>query len=577
MTKNLRLRAIGILVLSAILFVMPIGAIFANSSMTAPVMAAEDTEGGSTEDSGAASDNNPVDENGSDESGDVSGNEGDSASDNETGEGDEGETEEPVKLTCTCTEHCAGAYSYNASCEACATDYKNCEYVNPNVTISISVPEGWYNDKAKVTIAVRDAKDTGNFEIVKIEAKIGQNGSWQDITEDKYIEITENCSVYVQVTDQNNKVYSKNRSIRCFDRTNPTLNAAVSNGLLTVVGYDNDSGIKAFYVNGYEFTEFTNNTLNIRLQQFDTGYEYFTVQAMDRSGNMSEVYKTKNPYYDDDPSDDDDKGASTLPTDATASNPSHATAEVTEHTKTDSQGNTTYSSKQEQEKHQSMAEADAAEEAEKQGDSDEERAETGKEFYTIQTESEKVFYLIIDRDGEEERVYFLTEIDENDLMNTVSNTSETLPKNSAALESAIPSNDAALNNNNVESEVTVSDAVVSDNDTDEPGEEEPVEEEPVVEEPKPQSSMPTYIIIGIIGAIAIGAWYYLKMVKGKKEDFLDEDDEEDDEEEYYESDDEEESNGDDFFNMDDDDTIPGAPVTEDMSDDVADTIDDDEE
>lgn len=384
--------------------------------------------------------------------------------------------------------------------------------------------------------------------------------------------------MYVQVTDQNNKVYSKNRSIRCFDRTNPTLNAAVSNGLLTIVGYDNDSGIKAFYVNGYEFTEFTNNTLNIRLQQFDTGYEYFTVQPMDRSGNMSEVYKTKNPYYDDDPSDDDDKGASTLPTDATASNPSHATAEVTEHTKTDSQGNTTYSSKQEQEKHQSMAEADATEEAEKNQNSDA-PAETGKEFYTIQTQSEKVFYLIIDRDGEEERVYFLTEIDENDLMNTTSNNSETLPKNSAALESAIPSNDAALNNNNVESEVTVSDGVVSENDTtEEPGEEEPVEEEPVVEEPKPQSSMAIYLIIGIIAAGAIGAWYYLKMVKGKKEDFLDEDDDEDDEEEYYESDDEEESNGDDFFNMDDDDdAMPGAPVTEDMSDDVADTIDDDEE
>lgn len=583
MTKNLRLRAIGILVLSAILFVMPIGAIFANSSMTAPVMAAEDNEGGSTDESGAASDNEATDESGNDESGETgdaeSGDDG-SASDNDAGEGDEGgegETEEPVKLTCTCTEHCAGIYSYNANCEACAADYKNCEYVNPNVTISISVPDGWYNDKARVTIAVRDAKDTGNFEIVKIEAKIGQNGSWQDITEDKYIEITENCSVYVQVTDQNGKVYSKNRSIRCFDRTNPTLNAAVSNGLLTVVGHDNDSGIKAFYVNGYEFTEFTNNTLNIRLQQFDTGYEYFTVQAMDNAGNMSEVYKTKNPYYDDDPSDDDDKGASTLPTDATASNPSHATAEVTEHTKTDSQGNTTYSSKQEQEKHQSMAEADAAEEAEKNQNSDA-PAETGKEFYTIQTQSEKVFYLIIDRDGEEERVYFLTEIDENDLMNTTSNNSETLPKNSAALESAIPSNDAALNNNNVESEVTVSDGVVSENDTtEEPGDEEPVEEEPEVEEPKPQSSMATYLIIGIIGAGAIGAWYYLKMVKGKKEDFLDEDDEEDDEEEYYESDDEDESNGDDFFNMDDDDTIPGAPVTEDMSEDVADTIDDDEE
>lgn len=42
----------------------------------------------------------------------------------------------------------------------------------------------------------------------------------------------------------------------------------------------------------------------------------------------------------------------------------------------------------------------------------------GKEFYTIQTASDKVFYLIIDRDEDEEMVYFLTEISENDLLNT---------------------------------------------------------------------------------------------------------------------------------------------------------------
>ena len=48
-----------------------------------------------------------------------------------------------------------------------------------------------------------------------------------------------------------------------------------------------------------------------------------------------------------------------------------------------------------------------------------------------------LLYLIIDRDGEEEMVYFLTEITENDLLNATSDNSETLPKNSAALESAI--------------------------------------------------------------------------------------------------------------------------------------------
>ncbi len=96
-----------------------------------------------------------------------------------------------------------------------------------------------------------------------------------------------------------------------------------------------------------------------------------------------------------------------------------------------------------------FAKADAAEKAES-GDKDNgnEKPGQGKEFYTIQTATDKVFYLIIDRDGEEETVYFLTEITENDLLNTTSDNSETLPKNSAALESAIRTEESALPNNN---------------------------------------------------------------------------------------------------------------------------------
>lgn len=61
-----------------------------------------------------------------------------------------------------------------------------------------------------------------------------------------------------------------------------------------------------------------------------------------------------------------------------------------------------------------------------------------------------MFYLVIDRDGDEEKVYFLTEVSENDLLNTTFDNSETLTKNSAALESAIPVKDAALDNNNTD-------------------------------------------------------------------------------------------------------------------------------
>ena len=36
--------------------------------------------------------------------------------------------------------------------------------------------------------------------------------------------------------------------------------------LLSIQAHDTDSGIKAIYVNGYEFTDHTNGALNIRLQ-----------------------------------------------------------------------------------------------------------------------------------------------------------------------------------------------------------------------------------------------------------------------------------------------------------------------
>jgi hypothetical protein len=42
-----------------------------------------------------------------------------------------------------------------------------------------------------------------------------------------------------------------------------------------------------------------------------------------------------------------------------------------------------------------------------------------KEFYTIKTKSDKVFYMIIDEKGGEDNVYLLTEVNENDLLNFV--------------------------------------------------------------------------------------------------------------------------------------------------------------
>jgi len=471
----------------------------------------------------------------------------------QTESGTEGETEggtvsgnEVPEPKCTCEKRCS-AYDFDKDCEVCAADYKDCEYKTPNVVIHINSPGGWYNEKAAVTFSVSDTAHTGNFEVAKIQAKVGQNGSWTDVTEDKKLEISENCTVYVQVTDQKGNTYERSRAIRCFDTAKPTLNAAVSDGLLSVQVHDTDSGAKAVYVNGYEFTELTNGTLNIRLQQFDAGYEYFTISAMDNAGNMSEIYKTKNPYYKDPADESDENPAKQLPANAEATKPGNATGTVTEHTRTDGDGNTVPQTPEEQKK-QEFAKADAEEKAES-GDTEKEQSKQGKEFYTIQTASDKVFYLIIDRDGEEEMVYFLTEITENDLLNATSDNSETLPKNSAALESAIPTEESALPNNNGEmpedTEQTEEDTEDVEN-TEETESTEETEPEEKTEEPNPFIS---YILMGALAIAFIGGAYYFKVVRKKKEDFIEDEDEDEEDEEELENENEEPEDGsrDEFF------------------------------
>lgn len=571
MQKILIRRIVASLILSVMLFALPVGAFLANSSTAVQVFAEDDVSGNETDGDGEAGENND------DNSGDESDEGGETGETGEEGEEEPTPTPEP-KPECICDSKCS-QYDHNDDCPVCSADYTKCEYVNPNVKITINTPSGWYSSgtNAKITFKVEDIADSGHFAIKSVRAKIGQNGSYQDVTEDMFIEISENCTVYVLVTDANDKSYERSRAIKCFDTTKPTLNAAVSDGLLTVQAVDKESGIKVIYVNGYEFTDgITNGTLNIRLSQFDAGYEYFTITAMDQAGNVSEVYKTKNPYYKDPNSDDDSNPAEQLPASAQATNPSSATANVTQHTQTDSNGNTTSQTPKtpEEQKKEEFARADAEEEAMKDAESEGEDMNLGKEFYTIQAASGKVFYLIIDRDGEEEVVYFLTEITENDLLNVTSDNSETLPKNSAALESQIPVTESALPNNNTEIDDTHEVETPVEETTDESVEETEEEPEAETEEPVKSNPLVGYLIMGIFGAGVIGAAYYFKVVKKKQDgDFVEDEDEEDDDEEYESESEESETDGDDdFFNDQETESERPAPTAE----DVADTIEDED-
>ena len=214
MTTKLSVKVIMSLILSAVLFCMPIGAFMANSGNTVSVQA-QDTD---------------AEENESETETPSTGTEEESESEQESSTVSGNDIPTPE---CTCKEKCS-QYSVDKECEVCKEDYSLCEYVNPNVKITINTPTGWHNDTTKVHILVEDVAKSGNFTVKSVQAKVAQNGSWTDITEDMYVEISENCTVYVLVTDQKGNTYEKNRYIKCFDFTKPTLNAAVSDGLLSV-------------------------------------------------------------------------------------------------------------------------------------------------------------------------------------------------------------------------------------------------------------------------------------------------------------------------------------------------------
>ncbi|MBQ7587490.1 MAG: DUF4366 domain-containing protein [Lachnospiraceae bacterium] len=497
------------------------------------------------------------------------------------GNGEEPEPEPTPEPECICDHKCR-QYDYNHDCPVCSADYKKCGYKEPTVKITIDIPSGWYSagTNVRASFKVEDMADTGNLAIKSVQAKIGQNGTYQDVTEDMYLDISENCTIYVLVTAANDIGYERSRAIKCYDTGKPTLNAAVSDGLLTVKAVDNESGVKVIYVNGYEFYDLTNGTVNIRLSQFDAGYEYFTITAMDNAGNTSEVYKTKNPYYKDPNSTDNTSNpAEQLPKSAEATKPANATASVVEHTKTDSNGNTTSQTTVtlDPDKRQVADMTDIEEGA--IPDSEEVQGQDmnlGKEFYTIEAASGKQFFLIIDRDGQQEEVYFLTQITENDLLNVTTDNSETLPKNSAALESQIPVTESALPNNNTDYEETQEVPVP----TEAPAEGTPDEPEPDggLDE-DPSNPILGYILMAILGGAVILIGYYFKVIKPRQDgDFIEEDEDEagddddeggsdvDDSDEY--DDEEAVSEEDDFFK----DKEDSKPSHDGIEEDAAETL-----
>jgi len=393
-------------------------------------------------------------------------------------------------------------------------------YAADDNSIGIEKPSGWKQGETTITVTINANKLGEGVTITKLEAKVGENGTWTDITDSHSISISKNETVYVRVTDSEGSIYEQNRSIKCYDSEKPTLAASLTDGVLTIQGKDTISGIATITVNGTEYRDLTEGTLKIQLTQKDFTTKKIEITATDNAGNTSDKYSLQNPYYEwavkqaiaqsadnattTTPTGNDQQVTSPLPQDAKPSEPTTSTGTVEDRTVTG-------------------IEQELAEQNETVDKISSTTTAAGKEFYTISTKSGKVFYLIIDNEQSQDNVYFLTEVDEQDLMNFTLSDTVTLP--------------------DVDTVYATVDGEDDQTETPATEEEKPEEteapEEPEVEEPEKTSNLGSYLLIGLLAAgVGAGAWY-MKIYKPKHE--FDDDDEyeefDDDDSETYEKDD----------------------------------------
>ena len=266
------------------------------------------------------------------------------------------------------------------------------------------------------------------------------------------------------------------------DTTPPTLTAKVNEGVLHIEASDAESGVEAVFVGDQRINYRVDGALDVILRDYAGTGETVTVYAIDFAGNKSQAVQIKNPYYVKPASPAEQTPA---PTPA----PQPAESAVPES--------------------KPFTPAGSATTVDNATDGD------GKEFFTITTPDENIFYLIIDRQRESENVYFLNAVTEEDLAALAQKKSGTTG------ESAVP----------------------TPAPTPQPEPEPTPAPTPEPEQPAEKGNGGALIFILLAAAAAGGAGYYFKILKPKQQaqepDEFDEDETEfedydisDDEEDY---------------------------------------------
>lgn len=446
-------------------------------------------------------------------------------------------------LLCVSLCACAATPAVGAASAAQAVSLSaHAEAAASSLSLVLEAPTDWSRDSAEVAISITDNAGSG---FASAEAKVGRDGSWRDITDalrqsgSQYtgtVEVSDNGPVAVKVTGHDGTVQEQSCDVACMDRTAPTVRAVLDGGKLCIEARDNRSGIASILVDGKEYAASDEKTMSVTVDKLDAGKEQVTVQAVDKAGNRSAVTTVDNPNYqppkEDTEPEADTPAPSPTPTPVvttppastitkpsgtpqqpgssqTVSTPTSSPAEST----SVSTGTSASASADPEADTDTVPRGENALTPDGQGtvvDNADEAA--GKEFFTITTADDNIFYLIIDRQRDSENVYFLNAVTEEDLL-ALAEPSEDGGESAVPDPEPVCTCEVKCEAGAVDTDCPVCALTLEDcaGETPAPAEEAPAEPE------QESSGAGLYVAIALVALVVGGAGYYFKIYKPKHE------------------------------------------------------------
>lgn len=317
------------------------------------------------------------------------------------------------------------------------------------------------------------------------------------------------------------------------DTVPPRLTADLDGDTLTVSSEDADSGVEAVYVDGTRINSLTDGKGKVALKDYAGREKQVSVYAEDYAGNRSEKVTFDNPYYEE-PQEKQAAAPVQQSQNTAAAQVQTVSAASAGTGSTDSapQAAPDDDSAQEFVQENGQTGGNAGEDSQEQEEStsqipegaftpegtgtvqDKVNGEDGeKQFYTITTEDGNVFYLIIDGKREDNNVYFLNGVTEEDLLS--------LAEKSDGSVSVIPEEEICTCTEKCETGAVDTGCPVCQNDLKEcdgKAAPEEVEETKEPETPKKDSGTMGAIVFVIVALLAVGGiGYYVKIVRPKQQ------------------------------------------------------------